>query len=96
MPTWSMTGLMFSSTATGQVSIPIYGTVKPTPKRILIKPSFASCLPAQLIGNFLGDDDQAGLTLTINIAAMVGKQAAGSLLPGPGWLYTALLSDMTP
>jgi len=41
-----------------------------------------------LITNFVGDDGHTAVTLVLNIAAMAGKQSAGALLPGPGWLYT--------
>jgi hypothetical protein len=30
-----------------------------------------------------------GLTVAVNAAAIAGKQVLGSMLLGPGWLYTA-------
>ena len=42
-----------------------------------------------LIDNFIGDDDQAGVTVIVNgVAVLVAKQAAPAILPGPGWVYT--------
>ena len=54
------------------------------------KIGFGQCMTGALINNFIGNDGLTGVTLTVNIAALVAKQAAGSLLPGPGWLYTGV------
>jgi RHS repeat-associated protein len=50
--------------------------------------SFAACMTGELINNFLGDKNRAGITVAVHVAAIVVRQGAGSLLPGPGWLYT--------
>ena len=58
--------------------------------------SFSLCMTGALINNFLGNDEQAGVTTIVNgVAILVLKQAAPSILPGPGWVYTgtALLWD---
>ena len=83
------TGLVTGNVVAAQS--PYTVTVQPTQKSQLptMNSSFAPCFTAQLINNFLGSDDAAGVTVGLNAAALVGKQALGSLLPGPGWLYTA-------
>jgi RHS repeat-associated protein len=50
--------------------------------------TFPQCMTGQLINNFAGSSDVAGVTIVVHVAALAGRQAAGGLLPGPGWLYT--------
>ena len=49
------------------------------------------CMTGALINNFIGNADIAGVSLGVNIAALVATQviktSVASLLPGPGWLY---------
>lgn len=51
--------------------------------------SFVACMAGELVNNFVGDKNLTGVTLAVNLAAVLGKQGVGALLPGPGWLYTA-------
>ena len=41
------------------------------------------------MNNFLGDEDKAGITFGVHVAAIAAKQGFGAFMPGPGWLYTA-------
>jgi len=51
--------------------------------------SFTTCVAGELVNNFIGDDEQALVSVAVNIAPIVARRAAGVFLPGPGWLYTA-------
>jgi hypothetical protein len=100
----SFFGLQLSPSSSGPVPLrsvntppallrPSIGPMPPTmptqPQRITV-----SCMAAALIENFAGDDAHAGVTLTVNIGAAIAlglvRQAAPSLLPGPGWLYVGV------
>ena len=50
--------------------------------------TFTQCMGGELINNFLGSSDNAGVTVAVHVAAIAARQAAGGLLPGPGWVYT--------
>lgn len=64
--------------------------VGPPPRPTKPHVSFAGCMTGQLIHNFIGDDDQTGVTVAVHVAAILAKQAGGTVLPGPGWLYTGV------
>ncbi len=59
------------------------GSHTPTPQTTL-----TACLTGELINNFIGGDDRTAVTLLVHIGAVIAKQGAGTLLPGPGWIYT--------
>ena len=54
-------------------------------------------MTGELINNFLGSSDNAGVTVAVHVAAIAARQAAGSFLPGSGWVYTgvAVVWDVT-
>jgi RHS repeat-associated protein len=63
--------------------------IGPQPRPTKPPVSFGSCMTGQLIHNFIGDDDRAGVSVAVHVAALLARQAGGTVLPGPGWVYTA-------
>lgn len=81
----------------------VYGTLpahqvsavqKPEPSKPRV--GLAMCMAGELVNNFFGDRSLAGITVGVHVAAKIAGTAAGSFLPGPGWLYTttAILWDL--
>jgi hypothetical protein len=58
---------------------------KPTPKTVR---QIASCMTGEVVGNFLGDEDQTFCTVATNAVAYVTiRYGVPAVLPGPGWFY---------
>jgi hypothetical protein len=63
----------------------------PTPPPPLPKVT-RGCMAGALFQNFFGNDEKAGLTVGLHVAAIAAaKRLAPSLFPGPTWLYTGVL-----